>query len=123
MAVASRYIFDGRKRKLLHLTNDAGDIETAAVKIDVSAITFNDGQVPSYVTLDMIDYHTDGEVTLAFDATAGDIIAVLPAGQGTLDFAAYGGFTDPRSAGSTGDVVLTATGVNYTIDIHFRPKS
>lgn len=126
MAASSEYVFNGRKRKLLHLHNPDGTDESAGVvKIDVSALTFNGGQVPTYVTVDWIGYNINGDpVTLYFDATTDDVLAVLPPGSGEIDFTAYGGKTDPRSAGSTGDVKLVnVSGTEYDLTISFRPKS
>lgn len=125
MAASSEYVFNGHKRKLLHLHNPDGTAESGVVKIDVSDLTFNFGQVPSYVTVDRISYNVAGDpVLLHFDANTDDVLAVLPAGQGEIDFTAYGGKTDPRSAGSTGDVKLTAEeDTTYDISIEFRPKS
>ena len=75
--------------------------------------------------MDSISYNVGGApVVLYFDATADDVLAVLPPGNGEIDFSAYGGKTDPRSSGSTGDVVLTAAAdTTYDITIAFRPKA
>ena len=128
--VDSRYVYNGQRRKALHITNISdGTGESAVAKIDVSAITFNDGVTPDYVTVDMIEYNIQGfaSVRLHFDATTDDELAILPAGSGVIDFGAYGGEVDPKSTGTTGDVVLTtngaASGATYDITIHFRPKS
>jgi hypothetical protein len=126
MAASSEYVFSGHRRKLLHLHNpDGTDESTPVVKIDVSAITFNGGQVPTYVTVDWISYNVNGDpVLLHFDADTDDVLAVLPPGQGEIDFAAYGGKTDPKSTGTTGDVKLTnVSGTEYDITIAFRPKA
>lgn len=125
MAASSEYVFSGRKRKLLHLHNPDGTDESAGVvKIDVSALTFQGG-VPTYVTVDWISYSVNGDpVVLYFDANTDDVLAVLNPGQGDIDFAAYGGKTDPRSTGSTGDVKLVnVSGTEYDITIGFRPKN
>lgn len=128
--VTSEYVWNGQRRKLLHLTSISdGTGESAVVKIDVSAITFAGGRVPTYVTIDMIEYDIQGmdSVRLLFDATTDDEVAVLPAGTGCIDFSGYGGKTDPKSSGTTGDVLLTtngqASGATYDLRIHFRPKA
>lgn len=128
--VTSEYVFDGQKRKLLHLTNISdGTGESDVVKIDASAITFKNGQTPTYMTVDRIEYNIQGfdYVKLEFDATTDDELAVLPAGMGVLDFYPFGGKTDPKTAGATGDVLLTtggaAAGATYDIRIEFRPKN
>lgn len=129
-AVTSEYVFNGQKRKLLHLTNISdGTGESDVVKIDVSALTFESGLTPTYVTVDRIEYNIQGftSVLLEFDATTDDELAVLPSGMGAIDFFAYGGKTDPKTTGTTGDVLLTtagaASGATYDIRIEFRPKN
>jgi hypothetical protein len=129
-AVTSEYVFNGQRRKLLHLTNVSdGTGESAVVKIDVSAITFRNGLVPTYSTIDAIEYNIQGfsSVRLYFDADTDDEVTLLPTGMGVLDFYAYGGKTDPKTTGYTGDVKLTtagaASGSTYDIRIHFRPKN
>lgn len=134
-AVTTEYIYGGQRRKVLHLTNISdGTGENAVVKIDVSTLTFG-GQasgkstVPTYVTIDMIDFNIQGfaSVRLFFDATTDDEVAMLPAGVGTIYWNAIGGKTDPKSSGTTGDVLLTtnggASGSTYDITIYFRGKS
>lgn len=128
--VTSEYIYNGLRRKVLHLTNISDSTgESAVTKVDISALTFGNGQVPSYTTIDMIDYNIQGmsSVRLYWDHTTDDEISVLPAGQGTIDFNAIGGKTDPRSDGGTGDILLTtngqASGGTYDITIYLRPKA
>ena len=128
-AVTSEYVYSGHRRKLLHLTNISdGTGESGVVKIDVSALTFNFGQVPTHVAIDMIEYDVQGmsSVRLFFDANTDDEAAIIPTGSGVIDFYPYGGKTDPRSTGTTGDVKLTTNGQvsggTYDIRISFRPK-
>jgi hypothetical protein len=124
MAASSEYVYSGNKRKLLHLHNPDGTDESAGVvKIDVSALTFNGGQVPTYVVVDWVSYNVNGDpVILYFDANTDDVLAVLGPGQGEIDFTAYGGKKDPKSTGFTGDVKLVnVSGTEYDITIAFRP--
>lgn len=128
-AVTTEYVYNGRRRKVLHLTNISDSTgESAVVKADISALTFG-GVVPTYTSIDMIDYNIQGmaSVRLFWDHTTDDEIAILPAGQGTIDWNAIGGKTDPRTTGGTGDIVLTtngqASGGTYNITIYFRPKA
>jgi hypothetical protein len=128
--VTAEYVYNGRRRKVLHLTNISdGTGESAVVKADISELTFGNGEVPSYTTIDMIDYQIQGmaSVRLFWDHTTDDEIAILPAGQGTIDFNAIGGKTDPRSTGGTGDILLTTNGQEsggtYDLVIYFRPKA
>lgn len=128
--VTTEYVYDGQRRKALHLTNISdGTGESGVAKVDLSAITFNNGVVPTYSTIDLIDYNIQGmsSVRLYWDHTTDDEIAILPSGNGTIDFAAAGGKTDPKSSGGTGDVLLTTNGQvsggTYDILIWFRPKA
>ena len=128
--VSAEYIYSGRKRKVLHLTNIGdGSGESGVVKIDVSALTFYNGVlVPEYVTIDMIDYNIQSyaSVRLFFDADTDDEVAILPAGVGTIHWWAVGGKTDPRTTGFSGDVKLStnggAAGATYDLTIWFRPR-
>lgn len=133
-AVTAEYIFDGSRRKVLHITNISDNTgESAAVKADLSALTFTNGTirdvVPTFTTVDKIEYNIQGfaSVRLFWDHTADDLIAVLPTGDGKICWERHGGKTDPRSAGGTGDIILTtaggSAGSTYDITIHFRPKA
>ena len=123
-------IFSGQRRKVIHLTGISdGTGESAVIKMDISTFTFNNGQVPTYTTIDMIDYNIQGftAVRLYWDHTTDDEIALLPAGNGTIDWNAIGGKTDPRTTGGTGDIVLTTdgetSGATYDITLYVRPKN
>lgn len=130
-AVTTEYVYNGRKRKVLNLTNISdGTGEVAVVKADISTLVFNDGiMVPTYSAVDFIEFAIQGftSVRLHWDHTTDDEIAMLPAGVGVIDWFAVGGKCDPRSAGGTGDIVLTASGATsgatYNITIFFRPKN
>ncbi len=115
------------RRHVLHLTNESdGTGESAVTKLDISAQTKIDGSVPTYSTIEYIEYSVPvGYVVLEWDHTANDEIAVL-AGNDVIDFTPYGGKVDPKSAGGTGDIVLTtdgfADGSSYDITIQLRLK-
>jgi hypothetical protein len=132
--VTAEYLYDGRRRKLLHLTGISdGTGESAVVKADISALTMLDAQgrsiTPTATVVDMIDYNIRGyaSIRLYWDHTTDDEIVVLPEGSGTIDFAAYGGKVDPRSSGGTGDIILTsngaASGATYDLLLHLRTKA
>jgi hypothetical protein len=128
--VTTEYLHNGNKRKVLHLTGiyDGSGDESAVVKADISALTYGGGRIPTWTTVDMIDYNIQGidSVRLHWDHDTNDEIAVLPVGSGTIDWWATGGKTDPKTAGGTGDIILTAdggaAGGTYDITIWFRPK-
>lgn len=126
--VTSTTVYSGRY-VARHITNESdGTGEVAVTKIDISTFTDPFKKTAAYTTIDRIEYSVWGfnYVVLYWDATADDEIAVLK-GQGSLDWTAFGGKTDPRSSGSTGDIKLTtdggADGSGYDITIIFRPKA
>src|SRR5882757_7796400 len=111
--VTSKYVYDGQRRKILHITNISdGTGESAAIKADISTLTFNKGVVPTYTAVDMIDYNIQGftSVRLYWDHNTDDTIAILPSLAGTIHFEAFGGKVDPQSSGGTGDIILTTVG-------------
>lgn len=128
--VTSEYIYNGQRRKVLHLTCISdGTGESGVAKADISALTFRgDGSVPDYSVVDMIDYNIQGftSVRLFWDHTTDDEIAILPQGSGTIDWNAIGGKKDPKTSGGTGDLLLSSagavSGATYDITIYFRPK-
>ena len=131
-AVTSNYVYKGTRRATLTLTNISdGTGESAVAKIDVSTLVGPDGTAPTYVVIEDVtwDIQAFTYVTLAFDATTDDTFLLASAGQGYHDFTNGGqiaGLTDPKSSGTTGDVVLTTTGAaagaTYTITINFKLK-
>lgn len=128
--VTSETIYNGRRRKIVHLTNVSdGSGESGVIKVDISTITFGDGRVPTYSTVDMVDYNIQGfsSVRLYWDHTTDDEITILPEGAGCIHFGALGGKTDPRTTGGTGDILLTtagaASGATYDITLYLRPKA
>ena len=128
--VTTEYLFQGQRRHVIHLTGISdGTGESGVTKVDISTLTFNGGQVPTYTAIDQIEYHIQGytSIRLYWDHTTDDEIAILPAGQGWWDKNAEGGKPDPRSAGGTGDILLTSagavSGATYDITIFFRGKN
>lgn len=87
---------------------------TDAVLVDRSDFLGPDGTEPGRLVIERIEYSCEPfQVTLEFEHTTDDLIAVL-LGNGVLDFAQgdeYQGFIDPASAGGTGDVVGTTLGI------------
>lgn len=127
--VTTVQVYAGPKRKVTQLTNRSdGTGETNVVKIDISAFTNSNGAVATYMAIDYIEFSVWGfnYVTLAFDHTTDDVMAVL-SGNGYLDYAYIGGFIDPRSTGGTGDLLLSTDGTvvdsGYDIVLHWRPKA
>lgn len=127
--VNSDVIRSGGRRYVLHITNESdGTGESAVQKIDTSTLTDANGVTAAYLTVDRIEYSVFGMnyVTLYFDATTDDELAVLK-GQGVIDWSLEGGHVDPQTTGTTGDLLLTtdgaADGGGYDITIWTRPKA
>lgn len=126
--VTSTTVNDGRYL-VVHLTNESdGTGESAVAKVDISTFTDPHGNTGTYSAIDRIDYSVWGfnYVTLSWDATTDDEIAVLK-GNGVIDFTPEGGKVDPKSSGTTGDIKLTtdggADGSGYDILIRMRVKA
>lgn len=134
--VDTKTLFNGRRTKVFHLFGDIDTAESDVAKIDISAFTTSVGAIATYTAIDKIEYSVSGVgfVALEWDHTTDDEIAVL-AGQGCIDWTPMGGNIDPRTAGGTGDILLTtvsgnagaAIGVNnrlsYDITIYVRMKA
>ncbi len=129
-SVTTEYVYNGKRRKALHLTSVSdGTGESAVAKADISTLTDARGETCTYTAVDMVDYNIQGftSIRLLWDHTTDDEIVTLPAGSGTIHFGAYGGKVDPRTSGDTGDIKLTTAGHDsgdtYDITIHFRCKA
>ena len=135
-AVTTNEIFESPKQIIVHLTNlsDATG-ETNVVKVDKSAIDVaSDGAEAASLDIEWIDWNIQGftYVKLSWNHTTDDV-AMLLNGSGFKDFRAKGellgytqtnGLKDPRSAGTTGDILLTTAGTTsgntYDITICLR---
>jgi hypothetical protein len=94
-----------------------GTGSTDGILVDKSTYTGLNGAEPTKFVIERIDYVLDGmQVILEFDHTTDDLIMSLGGNTdnaGTIDFTQdgrYPGFTDPASAGATGDIVGTTVG-------------
>lgn len=128
-ATTSTVIFNDGRNLCLLLTNVSdGTGESNVVKVDLSALTRHGGDVPDHLVIDTARWSISGFqwVKLAFDHTADDVALVLGGGQGKVCLADVGGLHDPKSAGGTGDLLLTTgpvgSGIHgtYTIKLHLR---
>ena len=115
MAAAAKikYIFTGTKRIVINVTGifDTAD-ETDTVIIDVSSLVGPDGTAPTSVRIDEITWAVGAGfdyILLECDASTDDVIDYFQ-GQGYMDYRPYGGKHDPKSTGTTGDVILTGSG-------------
>lgn len=135
-AVTVRTLVDTPYLTVVHCTNisDGSGEETNAIKADKSALVFCPGIVTAgvmaapleAVALDIgaVRWNIQGfsSVQLKWDHTTDDVALVL-SGGGYDDFIGPGGergpflmptLTDPRSAGGTGDILLTTVGSSAT---------
>lgn len=144
-AVTARILVDTPTQTVVHLTcvSDATG-EAAVIKADKSALAFCNGIVTAGVRaaraeaaaleIEAVRWNIQGftSVKIAWDHTADDTALVL-SGGGYEDFtgpgdlrgcAVTGLLTDPRSAGGTGDIVLTSVGATatatYDITLYLR---
>ncbi len=111
----------------VRLTNVSdGTGESAVVKVDKYGLTDLDGNEPVALDLIGIEWDVSGmNVTLLWDHTTDDEMIVLN-GQGEWDQTRDGAIRDPRSAGGTGDVLLTTNGHtaadSYTILLRLKMR-
>lgn len=129
--VSNRLIHDGVRRKINHLVGlSDGTGENLVTKADISTLTFGpfNNKVPDYSIIDRIEYTVQGHkaVALYWDHTTDDVIAYLTPGWGVLSWEEEGGLVDPKSAGGTGDILLSTIGpasnAAYDITLWWRPK-
>jgi len=129
--VTTRTIVNSPKVVVLRLMNTSdGTGETNVTKMNIASFTNAFGKTATYTTIDRIEYSVWGmtSVQLNWDHTVDDRIANLNGNDfGFMDWCKEGGHTDPRSAGGTGNIILstqgaTATG-GYDITLWVRPKA
>jgi len=112
-----QYIFKGTRRIKVKLTGISdGTGETGVIKVNISDLIGPNGSAPTKTVVESIEANVQGftSVKLYWDHTADDEIAVLGTGFSYFDWTDVGGFTDPASAGGTGDIELTSTGASAT---------
>jgi len=136
-AVATHVITNTAGYYAVHLVNvsDATG-ESAVVKVDKSTLTAADGLEPNSLDLCVARWNVQGftSVKLYWDHTADDLMMAM-SGSGFEDFLSSGpspekipdGILDPRTAGGTGDILLTtagaASGATYDITLWFRKNA
>lgn len=121
-AVTSQIIFDGTRTAIMKFTNISdGTGESAALKVDVSALTGFQGQTCTSVNILKLDAVTYGMgVDILWDATTDVICYTLGTDQFiSFDFRPWGGVTNNAGTGKTGDVLFTTIGATagdrYTV--------
>ncbi len=104
-----------------------GTGESAVTKVDISSLLTGSRGVPTYTSIERIDYDVWGfnYVQLHWAHTTPDEIATL-SGSGSFDYTYEGGNVDPKTAGSTGDITLTTSGTTsgsgYDITLRLKLK-
>lgn len=128
-AVTTDIVFSGGREYVMHITNLCdGTGESAVTKLDISALLTSAGAAPTAVALLEAKWTVQGftYITLAWDHTTNDTM-LRCAGNDYVTFRDVGGLLDPRSAGATGDIVLTTVGNTagdtYDITLVFRLKT
>ena len=120
---------NGHRRHVVLCTNYSdGTGEDDEVKLRRTDLLTSEGQVPSKLVVEKIDYHISGmSVEISFNNDNEEVIAMLYSGDGTIDFRPQGGFTpedDDDNLG--GDIVFTTanedTGDSYNIILTVRLK-
>ena len=124
-AVTSQTIVDGQRNLVMRFTNISdGTGESAVTKVDVSALT----PAANSVNITKIHYTTKGmSVQIYWDATTDVFVIEIPADhEGFLDFTKFGGLTNTKATGYTGDVLFTTVGHSandtYTIVMEMKKK-
>lgn len=129
-SVATKVVFDGFVKHVKRFTNSSdGSGESDVLKVDKSGLTGpQPGVEPGSLALEWIEWSIQGftSVLLEWDHDTDDRIVLLAPGNGYLDFRDVGRNQDPKSAGGTGDVLLTTAGAingaTYDITVCFRKK-
>lgn len=136
-SVSSIVIADTATHHIIHLTNVSdGTGEAAVIKVDKSAIAVAaDGAEADSLDIEQVRWAVQGftSVRLLWDHAADDTALVL-SGNGYEDFrldadsrgtlTAIPSLKDPRTAGGTGDILLTTAGASagatYDVTLFLR---
>ena len=121
---------NGHRRHVILCTNYSdGTGEDDEIKLRRTDMLTSEGQVPSKLVIEKIDYHIAGlTVKISYNNENEEMVAMLYTGDGTIDFRPQGGFT-PEDDGDNlgGDIVFTtlneAANDSYNIILTVRLKS
>lgn len=121
-AVTSQILFDGAKTAVMKFTNISdGTGETAALKVNVSALSSFQGQPCTSVNIMKLDAMTVGMgVDILWDATTDVVCTTLGSDQFiSFDFSHFSGLTNNAGAGKNGNILFTTVGASlndrYTV--------
>ncbi len=107
-AVSTIVTFSGATKYAARFTNISdGTGESLVTKIDISTLP----GAPTYTAIEEISWDVQGftSVRLLRDHSTDDLIDVL-SGRGARSYKDISYLFDPRSAGGTGDILLTTAG-------------
>lgn len=126
-AVTTQVLINQAPFYSLRLTNNSdGTGESDVVKVDKSTLVGTDGLEPIALDLIKAEWTCSGmSVLLEWDHTTDDAI-LLMSEHGEFCAKMAGPLRDPRSAGGTGDILLTTVGHTagdtYNIVLHFKMR-
>ncbi len=136
-AAVARVVGETREVYIVHLTSISdGTGEADAIKVDKSTLLAPDGAEPAALDIERVVWNCDGmAVRIEWDHTTDDLALAL-SGVGQADFRGEGSqggvpplcsLKDPRTAGDTGDILLTTvghtSGDTYNITLWLRKRS
>lgn len=110
--VTSNVVFAGDRKYAVQLTGISdGTGETNVIKVDISTLLNLAGQACVRTAIEEIKWDVQGftYVKLSWDHTTDDTAMVM-SGRGSVSYAHLGYLFDPRSAGGTGDLLLSSVG-------------
>lgn len=123
---------NGHRRHVILCTNYSdGTGEDNEIKLKRTDMLTSDGQTPSKLVIEKIDYHIAGmTVTISYNNDNEEVAAILYSGDGTVDFRSQGGFVPEDEvegeAPEGGDIVFTTanenSGDSYNIILTVRLK-
>ncbi len=130
-AVVVSVLEETKTHYAIHMTNHSdGTGESTVTKVDKSTLLASDDAEPASLDIEQVTWAIQGfsSVNVLWDHTTNDV-ALLLSGSGFNDFtfraeelisvSRSNGLTDPRSSGSTGDILVTTLGAaaDSTYDI------
>ena len=120
---------NGHRRHVILCTNVSdGTGEDNEIKLKRTDMLTTEGQTPSKLVIEKIDYHINGmTVTVSYNNENDEVAAILYSGDGTIDFRHDGGFIPEDDATNDGgDIVFTTSsetsGDSYNIILTVRLK-
>lgn len=121
-AVTTNVLFNGNWKYAVRLTNRSDSTgETLVTKVDISTLVGPNGKPVDYTGIIEIQWTIEGftSVQLYWDHTTDDTIDILAPPNGYRTYRDTTPLWDPRSAGGTGDILLSTFGAaaNATYDI------